>query len=361
VPHPRPRALIPAVLLLAACSASTSPSGSEAPSEAALSPSAAASAAPSGPPSEDVEDAATLEIRVEGGPDWPTELAGSLWILAPDGPLGPPGSGAGGDPYVLRLDPATGEQQGLVVIPGRLCQGMTAAFESLWACGNAGIVRIDPATNAVVDQINYPVPLVYGRPAVGPDALWVLSGDIRADQVARIDPVAGELAGALVPLGHAATSLTYAFDALWATAAADGMLLRIDPETGAVTEHAIDLPAPSAVSAGAGSLWVLLYGIREDGPEPGAEDPVVARIDPESADVTLVGPVGRAPHEGDILATDDAVWVRGQVPLLARIDPATNEVDRIVTGNFGGGSLGLGSGSVWTTSVEFGRVWSLAP
>jgi streptogramin lyase len=353
--------LFVATFALAACSTASSPAESGAASEPAASPSIEASAAPSGPPIEDIADAATLEIRVEGGPDWPTELDGSLWVLAPDGPLGPPGTGAGGDPYVLRLDPETGEQQGLVVIPGRLCQGMTAAFDSLWSCANAGMVRIDPATNAIVDEIHYPVPLVFGRPAVGPDAIWVLSGDIRADQVARIDPASGTLVGELIPLGHAVTGLTYAFDALWATAAVDGTLLRIDPATGDVTDHATDLPAPTAVSGGAGALWVLLYGIREDGPTPGEADPVVARVDPESGEVTLVGPTGRAPHEGDILATDDGVWVRGQVPLLAKIDPATNEVTRVVTGNYAGGTLGLGFGSVWTTSVEFGRVWRVDP
>lgn len=345
------------LLLLVACTASSTPGGSVEPSASAASPqSGAPSAGPSGPPTEDIADAAALEVRLEGGPDWPTELAGSLWVLAPDGPLRTGGMA----PLVYRIDPATGEEQAQVILPGRFCQGMAAAFDTLWACVDEGMVRIDPATNAIVAEIAYASPQVSSRPAVGPDSIWALRGAIVADSVVRIDPATNAVT-ATYPLDAAVSSLAYGFDALWATDMGAGFLLRIDPATGEVTEYAADLPAPFIVTAGTDSVWVLLYGDRQaDGPEP--EDPVVARIRPGiSGEVTFVGPTGRAPHEGDILATDGRVWVRGQDPLLARIDPATGGIDRVVTGSYAGGTMGLAFGMLWTTSTEFGRVWRLEP
>jgi streptogramin lyase len=344
------------VLVLASCASADSPGESAEPSAPASQPaSGAPSQAPSGAEREAIEDAATREVRLEGGPDWPTELDGSLWILAPDGPLGTGGTA----PLIYRVDPETGEEQAQVTLPGRFCQGMTAAFDALWACFDEGLARIDPAANSIAVAIAYQAPQVYSRPAVGPDAIWALSGQITADSVVRIDP-ATNVVTATYPLGQAATSLAYGFDALWATATTQGTLLRIDPATGEVTEHATDLPSPFIMSVGLDSLWVLLYGDRQaDGPGP--DDPVVARIDPGSGEATLLGPAGRAPHEGDILATGDGVWVRGQDPMVARINPATGDVDRVVTGSFAGGTLGLGFGSLWTTATEFGRVWGLEP
>ncbi len=339
--------------LLAACTSSTSPSGSVEPSEPAASASVPPSAAPSGPPSADIADVATLEVRLEGGPDWPTELADSLWVLAPDGPLGTGGTA----PLIYRLDPESGEELAQVTLPGRFCQGMEAAFDALWACVDDGMVRIDPATDAITAEIAYPAPQIYSRPAVGPGGVWALSGEIAADSVVRIDPALNTVTDTF-PLGRSVTSLTYWFDALWATATQSGMLLRIDPATGEVTEHATDLPSPFLIAGGADSLWVLLYGDRQaDGPGP--DDPVVARIHTETGEVDFVGPKGRAPHEGDIVVTYDAVWVRGQDPFLARIEPRTGEVDRIVTGNYAGGSLRYAYRSLWTTSTEFGRLWRL--
>ncbi|HJT63846.1 MAG TPA: hypothetical protein VJ839_03665 [Candidatus Limnocylindria bacterium] len=351
MPDPRMRLLIAVLFLLSACTASASPSGSADSSEPPSSPSIAPSAAGSSLPATAVEDAATLEVRLEGGPDWPTEAAGSLWVLAPDGPLRTGGSA----PLIYRIDPETGAEQARVEIPGRFCQGMDSGFDSIWACVDDGMVRIDPATNAIAAEISYPSPQVYSRPAVTPDAIWALSGAIAADSVVRIDPATNEVTDTL-PLGRSGTNLAYGYDALWATAMPSGILLRIDLTTHEVTEHVSGLPSPFIVTAGAGSLWVLLYGDRQ-ADSPGPDDPVVARIDPDTAAVTLLGPTGRAPHEGDIFGDDFGVWVRGQDPFLARIDTSTGQVDRIVTGSYAGGTLSGAFGSLWTTSTEFGRLW----
>jgi hypothetical protein len=59
----------------------------------------------------------------------------------------------GTEPAVHRIDPATNEAIATVALPGRLCQGIGASPEAVWACGPDGLVPIDPATNEVVDAI----------------------------------------------------------------------------------------------------------------------------------------------------------------------------------------------------------------
>jgi hypothetical protein len=66
--------------------------------------------------------------------------------------------------------------------------------------------------------------------------------------------------------------------------------------------------------------------------------------------------------EGDIWASDEAVWVRSPSdPFLVRIDPASNEVDFAIAGFHSGGALTLAEGVIWTTSIEFATAWRIEP
>jgi len=251
----------------------------------------------------------------------------------------------------------TGEEQARVPIAGRFCQTMAAGFDALWACVDDGMVRIDPASNSVVAHVAFDAPRVAGRPAISPEAVWSLAGDIVADSVVRIDPASNAVTATL-PLGHSVESLAFGFDALWATSAADGLLLRIDPATGAVTEHLAGLPTPSGVATGAGSVWLFRYASNDE-PQYAPGDPVMLRVDPASAETTLVD-VGVNPQGyGDIWATDDAVWVRGIDPVLVRLDPESGAIAWTGVGNEAHGSVGVTFGAVWVTNVEFQTVWRI--
>ena len=336
-----------ATLLLAACSA---PASTATLRPGALASGASPTATPSADPPGPLElaDVTTLKLDLARGADFPTELDGSLWILSPDV----------GEPAAVRLEPETGAELARVPIGGRLCQGMAAGFGSIWACSDSGMTRIDPATNAVEAAIAFPAPRVFGRPAVGDDAIWALSGNVTATSVVRIDPSTNAVT-ATYPLGHAGANVAWGAGALWVTSAADGLLLRVDPATGAVAEALTDLPTPTWIAFGGGRAWVILYGVRGDEPQP-TGTPALLRYDPGGGGADRFD-IGASPAEaGDILATDAAIWVRGGDPTILRIDPASGSITWAVDApGLGDGAIGLAFDALWLTSVDRGTLWRL--
>jgi streptogramin lyase len=310
-------------------------------------------AEPTGSTTVALDEVATLKLDLDGGPDLPSELDGSLWILAPDSALLP----GGAEPFVYRIDPTTGEEQARITVGGRLCQGMVAAFDALWVCADDGMLRVDPESNTVAARIGFQAARVFARPAVSEDAVWSLAGNVVADSVVRIDPATNAVT-ATHPLGHVAKALSYGFGALWATSTDDGLLLRIDPASGEVTEAASDLPAPSSVATGAGSVWVVLYF--SDAGATTSGDPALVRYDLASGETTRVDIGGSPGGSADIVATDGAVWVRGSEPFIVRLDPATNEVVWAISkAGTGDGAIGIVDGALWATSVDRGSVWRI--
>jgi hypothetical protein len=355
-------ALVAIVLVLAGCGDGGSSLG---PSVTASAPTAAPSVAtstgpsapPTGPPTVGLAELDPLEISLQGGPDFPVALDGSIWILAPDGPRG----GGEEEPVVYRLDIATGEEQAVIPIDGRLCQGLAAGFGSVWACTDAGLARIDPATNEVAATVPFDVAQAFARPAIGADRVWMLGGNVRPDAVVEIDPATFAVV-ATHPIGHVGGTLAFGGGALWITVPADGLVLRLDPATGDVSEHASSLPAPAAIAFGAESVWVALYG-EHGGERAGTGEGTIARLSAEDGSVEATIFINSPTMaEGDIWASDEAVWVRSPSdPFLVRIDPASNEVDFAIAGFHSGGALTLAEGVIWTTSIEFATAWRIEP
>jgi streptogramin lyase len=317
---------------------STGPSSTPASASASATPGAVRLA-----------DVTTLKVDLPRGTDFPTAVDGALWILSPDV----------GDPAAVRVDPDSGAELARVPVGGRLCQGLVAGFGSIWACSDSGMTRIDPATNTVEATIAYPAPRVFGRPAVGDDAIWALSGTVIATSVVRIDPATNTVT-ATYPLGHAATNVAWGAGALWATSPEDGLLLRVDPATGTIAEALNALPSPTWIAFGAGRAWVILYGIRgEESLPPGT--PVLLRYDPSTAAADRFDIGGSPAEAGDLLATDSAVWVKGGIPTIVRVDPASGIVTWGVDApGLGDGAIGLGFDALWLTSVDRGTLWRLA-
>jgi hypothetical protein len=348
--------------LLAACGGgAVSPSATAprvTPSPVGNTLLASASPVPSPSASDDtanLDDVAALTIPLEGGPDWPVELDDSLWLLAPDPDLAP----EAGEPTVYRLDPATGVEQARIPVEIGTCEAFGAGFGSLWSCGKDEMLRIDPATNSVVARVPFDTALVFGRPAFSADAVWYLGGNVVADSLMRIDPATNAVTDTY-PLGHTAMSVVHGHDALWVTSPQDGVLLRVDVASGEVTEALADLPGPSYLAVGPDAVWLLLYG-GPDAEDPAGE-PALLRYDPESGTADRFG-IGGAPGEaGDLLVTDEAVWVRGSDPVLIQVDPLSGSVMWSVTRDPGpgDGSLGLADGALWLTSVDQGWLWRIS-
>jgi hypothetical protein len=369
--HPSPAigsGALGAVLLLASCAA-TQPAASSVDrtptpvaSEAGTSsvPSPSVSGTPSmygeaGPVAVPLAERTIAELEPGGGPDLPTAAFDSLWVLAVDGPLLDDGT----VPAVLRIDPVTTEVVATIEVPGRLCQGLGASPEAIWACGPDGLARIDPATNAVVAQVPFDAPLAVSRLAYGAGSVWAFgTSAIGPDTLVRVDPTTNAVA-ATIPLGHVAGTMAFAFDALWVTSPPDDVVLRVDPSTNTVEVWSSGIEGAGQVAAGEDALWVSLYGEKGSQAPDGA--PTIVRLDPATGEVTAEIDAGESLEDASgIAAAADGIWVRGTDPFLVRIDAATSEIVDRIDADLSTGDVTVAYGSVWATS-ETGRVVRIAP
>lgn len=194
------------------------------------------------------------------------------------------------------------------------------------------VVRVDPATNAVVAEIGVPVPV--SVITVGPHSVWVGQTD---GTILRIDPVE-ERIEATIDVGAAPGWTDVDESAVWI--GTDNAIVRVDKATNTVAAS-IDVPAAGVPMIGAGGIW---FG---DG---GQEE--VIRIDPETNEIVARVP---APVTGGFAAGPAAVW-KGDWSdggVVRRIDPATNDVAASVAV---GEALGF---DVITAGLEVtaGSVW----
>ncbi len=335
------------VLGLAACStpSESGPSSTGEPTDAEPSPSTASdSPSLSDAAGESVEERADVVFSLEGEPDWPLEGFGSMWVLAPDQD----------EPAIIRIDPEANDQVASIPLPGQVCQGFTMSDDAVWACVTAGVVRIDPETNEITDEVEFETGAAFGSLAFGSGSVWALGAEGGVvNHLVRIDPAA--MAATTIPLGHGASTLAYGFDAVWVTAPQDGLVLRVDPSTGEVTEHTVDLARPQVIKAGPDSIWVTLQGAEEMPPD----EPTVVRIDPDDGAVHAEIATGAAP--GHLWAEADAVWVCARDLFLARIDPATNEVVETLSGPPSTCAVTVAFDSLWATAGNANQVYRLAP
>jgi len=205
------------------------------------------------------------------------------------------------------------------------------------------ITRIDSASTAAVKTIELsqeggvrPSP---GRSpgqthiAVGKGAVWVINPD---QSVSRIDPVTNRVVATVRSLtaGAIATGL----GAVWALDNDQNSLVRISPQTNAVTARS-PLPAGSlnGIAVGAGTIWVT-------DPFGGS----VWRIDPGPPLITRTIPVGLG--VSGIAVGEGAVWASNDwADTISRINTDTNRVTDVVEIGSPQG-VTVGDGTVWATT-----------
>jgi hypothetical protein len=329
---------IVAVAAIAGCNAG-SPSASPTASAASAPQSPTPDASPGGPPTDALEDVATFDVEYAVAPDWPALLADSLWVLVPDGD----------DPAVLRLDPSTGDEQARISLPGGTCEGIAAGFGSIWACAPDGMVRIDPASNTIAATVAFQRPPEwFGRPAVGEDAVWMGSGEVVADTVVRIDPATNAVTGTY-PVGHTVSQLAYGLGYLWVTSTNDGLLLRVDPASGAVATVAEDLVDPYTVTTGAGRVWVGLQWVGTDDVDPDPSVPDLFRFDPSAGSGDFFDYGMRPQTFNDMGVTDDAAWIQGTDPFLFQVDPESGAIEWVIASDRGSGAIAIAGDVLWLT------------
>lgn len=294
-------------LLLSACIAGQSPPASR-PVAPSTSLEATATASPSGPPTTGL-----------GAPAWSAKAAGGgIWIQV-DPPID----------QLVRVDTASGEVSA-GVDGGR---GLGTDGESVWvARGPAGVAQLDPATAEVLMEI----PADASYVAVGGGSVWTTS-DVAIE---RWDAATGAQLASIPAEVAEFTELLYAHDALWVTAKADGLLLRVDPVSNTVAATIETGSGAHGIAADAEAVWVTNYRAN-----------TVSRVDPSTNSVAAtVDGVGSGVG---IAAGSDAIWVSTQGTGISRIDPTTNEATVVIElpfeWNYG---LAVDAGMLWVTSVE---------
>jgi DNA-binding beta-propeller fold protein YncE len=158
------------------------------------------------------------------------------------------------------------------------------------------------------------------------------SPDLRpSSDLARADPAVD----LKLHVGGQPCGISSAGGSLWVSNAATARLLRIDPDTHAVTTAAVLDPTPCEITPGFGSLWVITQTGKVD------------RVDPSTGHVIARIPVGATSYQA--MPTPGALWVSNRNDgTLTRIDPRRNRVVQTVhLPGIAPGGLAYAAGALW--------------
>lgn len=252
-------------------------------------------------------------------------------IAVGDGEVWVAGTGSN---TVIRIDLATRTVTREIDV-GREPTGIAIADGSVWVTnrGDRTVTRISIATARVVDTVevgNSPRAI-----AAGMGAVWVgIQGD---STVVRIDPTSG-MPGPPIPVPGGPVGMAIDDTGLW-VASTDGLSVsRLHPETGVALAAPVALAArPSAIAAGAGSVWVA------------GEDGSLTRIDAEAARVTSTIDIGGSPAG---LAVDGTtIWIADRDGGVSRLDTTNPSTpSRRVTTTSAPEALAVAGDEVWVTT-----------
>ncbi len=225
---------------------------------------------------------------------------------------------------VLRIDPPMGSVTAEIDIGAGPVTDLAVSEDAVWASAVSDLVRIDPATNEVVERLRYE--RGFGDVAISDGAVWVIAGANEKGAVWRVDPATAEV------------------------------------------QQKIALPNPSfwnQLDTGGGAIWVTSSPTVH---ENGASLVRLYRIDPSTSEITAeiplgdglsgLGPGERAASFATIAAGQGSVWVVvDSESLVLRIDPNDLRVSETLEGVPGassdvGSGMAVGAGAVWVTAPE---------
>jgi YVTN family beta-propeller protein len=196
-------------------------------------------------------------------------------------------------------------------------RGLAFGEGSLWVADSHGLVRIDPATNAVIARIDGPP---------GSDGVVVAAGSVWYDSwengvVSRVDPQTNTIV-ATIPVGGGPEGMTFTPGSVWVASHYTWAVDRIDTATNTVAAT-IPMPGtspgccgPQGITSTPSAVFVGLPGTNQ-----------VVRIDPTTN--TVVAVISSRVSCGGMATDGSAVWVTNagcSGSSIAKIDPATNNV-----------------------------------
>jgi large repetitive protein len=262
---------------------------------------------------EPTADKVAATLRVDGEPNGLAVGGDALWVALNIGL--PPQEGKS---KLERVNLVSGAVEESVPLEGVLT-GTRRRNGSVWVEANEDgrdvkpgrLVEIEWRTGKVLRSIRFDKP-PFGFVFQG-DLLWVVVGRDPATLV-RIDVATGTQIGDPMTIStRRVIGLAFGDRALWAAAAEEGKLVRIDPETGKLEEVDVgDFPVGLVVAGG--SVWVA----NRDGG-------TVSRVDAATMEVVDTIDVGTYPTWID--AAGGSVWVSNQPDgTVSQIDVATGEL-----------------------------------
>lgn len=273
----------------------------------------------------DPNGSVTTVLTVGTRPVAAAAAAGSLWVANLD------------DRAVTRIDLSS--RRVLRSIPiGGAPTALAGTPGAVWVSDTTGqISRIDPAYDRPVParQLAAGSWLLRGTPwpmlaAFG--SIWIVDPD---GYVAQFAPGSGRPTGS-VDVGYEPSAVAAGAGSLWVTNSADGTVTRIDPDTLVATTFPVG-HGPDAVAVNAAGVWVANAG-----------DDDLVRIDPDTGAVAATASVGDGPAA--VLATATALWVaNADDDTIMRLDPRSGAVTKTI--HLGGSPTALVSavGRVWVT------------
>jgi hypothetical protein len=266
---------------------------------------------------------------------WLAWYGGYVWVKRDDG-------------YVERIDPHANAPAGRVgsfTSGNDYCQGIGAGGGAVWSCSRSSVTRIDPKRMRIVKTI--PVGKVFdqGRLTFTGGRLWIVAGK-SANQLIAIDPTTNKQA-APITLPVACSDLAQGGDAVWVLCPNANRVVKVDVARRAVA-GIVRLTDPEAGYATKTELWVGGNG-------------GLVRVDARSLKQLASFPAIDPGADGDVAVDGQSVLVRRASGFLYRIDSRTNRVVEHVTGDgsFGGGSLLVAAGSLWTGADDAGKLLRL--
>jgi len=290
---------------------------------------ACAAAKVSPPTAEPIDAFAPIEVKVDSDPDWLAAGFGSIWLKRPEG-------------FVDRIDAMAPRVTAKIKVHEAsedACNGVAAGATGIWSCAFQDLVRIDPASNTVIQTVH--AGRIPGQPRLPfiDGKLWILVGN--GDKVVGVAEADGSMTDPIA-LPTACHDLAASSDAVYAVCERGDRVFRIDPATGSVTAEAT-VARPTCIDAVQGGVWV-------------SADSGVLRLDPTSLKtIATIEGIGCGTR-GAIRADPGGLWVlAAQTPsnAMTRVDGATNTVTRVVTAPYtGGGDILVDGDYVWSTGYQ---------
>jgi WD40 repeat protein len=266
----------------------------------------------------------------------PADIAvgeGAVWVSVP-------AQRTGEDNLVVRIDAITNEVVARTRVEGYV-EELAAGEGGVWGAGSRFpggdfspfLVRIDPASNAVVEEI----PDVSGPLAVGGGALWAVDrAGARAgpagSSLLRIDPATNQITSRIV-LGVAAWDIEFGQGYVWVLPLepepGEGDLLQVDPATSEIVAR-IEIPLPNtgypptvyAPALGEGSAWVPVC----------CPDNELTLVRVDVATSQIVGKPSTVPGGAPFAVAAGHVWFIEEGGALYGLNVDSLEVDEAVSG-----------------------------